>query len=339
MAGNKSDGTPRGLKAIAELAGVSPATVSRVINNRPGVRQEMRQLVEQVIRQYGLQVDVSARALKTRKTDKLAIIVPRDGSLVFANPYYTEIFRGLSSVVETMGYTLSVMTGATSETLHEVNRNRSCDAVLFVGFRKNIPDPRSLRGAVVPVVTIPRPGPRYKLPYVSMDDEAGTYEATKYLLDLGHTRIGLIAGFSTSIFSITRTPGFKRAFNEADLPFPQALVVDGQYTYEGAYEVTKELLERKPRPTAILAFSDLMALGALNAVLDKGLSVPGDVALVGFGNTPISSYVTPKLTTVEEHLYELGVQAASLLIALARGEEVSETQIVLPTSLVIREST
>ncbi|MHB1162524.1 MAG: LacI family DNA-binding transcriptional regulator, partial [Chloroflexota bacterium] len=134
----------RGLKALAQVAGVSPATVSRVINNRPGVRPELRLAVEQAIREHGLNLDVAARALKSRKTQRLAIITPRPGNLVFANPFFTEILRGISDVTEQRGYSLAVTTSANSQTLYEVNRNRSCDGVLFIGFRKSVPEPQSL---------------------------------------------------------------------------------------------------------------------------------------------------------------------------------------------------
>jgi DNA-binding LacI/PurR family transcriptional regulator len=331
-------GEVRGLKALAKLAGVSPATVSRVINDRPGVRPELRQAVEQAIRQHGLNVDSAARALKSRKTQRLAIITPRQGSLVFANPFFTEIFRGITSITEQRGYVLAVTTSATAQTLHEVNRNRSCDGVLFIGFRKSIPDPRSLKGATVPVVTIPRPGPQYRLPYVTMEDEAGAYEATGHLIQRGHRRIALLNGPRTSIYSINRLAGYRRALADAAIPFDPTLVVDGDFDHDGACRATLQLLDMDAPPTAIFATSDFMALGATRGVYARGLTIPRDIALVGFGNTPVCTHVSPALTSVDEQLQELGAQAATLLIRLAEGEPVETTQIALPTKLVVRES-
>ncbi len=328
----------RGLKALAKLAGVSPATVSRVINDRPGVRPELRQAVEQAIREHGLNLDVAARALKSRKTQRLAIITPRAGNLVFANPFFTEILRGITSVTEQRGYTLAVTTAATSQTLYEVNRNRSCDGVLFIGFRKSVPEPRSLKGATVPVVTIPRPGPQYKLPYVTMEDEAGAYEATSHLIQRGHRRIALLNGPRTSIYSINRLSGYRKALAEAGLAFDPSLVTDGDFDHDGAYRATLQLLDMDKPPTAIFATSDFMATGATCGVQSRGLSIPRDIALVGFGNTAICTHITPMLTSVDEQLQELGVQAATLLVRLAEGETVETTQIALPTKLVVRES-
>ena len=328
----------RGLKALARLAGVSPATVSRVINNRPGVRPELRQAVEQAIKEHGLNVDSAARALKSRKTQRLAIIIPRQGSLVFANPFFMEILRGITSVTEQRGYVLAVTTAATAQTLHEVNRNRSCDGVLFIGFRKSIPDPRSLKGATVPVVTIPRPGPQYRLPYVTMEDEAGAYEATGHLIQRGHRRIALLNGPRTSIYSINRLAGYRRALADAAIPFDPTLVVDGDFDHDGACRATLQLLDMDAPPTAIFATSDFMALGATRGVYARGLTIPRDIALVGFGNTPVCTHVSPALTSVDEQLQELGAQAATLLIRLAEGEPVETTQIALPTKLVVRES-
>ena len=338
MAVREQERTQKGLKWVARLAGTSPATVSRVINSRPGVRPELRRVVEDVIREHGLELNVAARALKTSKTRTLAIIIPRSGSLVFANPYFTEILGGITAVTEDAGYTLAVMTGATPNTLYEVNRNRSCDGVLFIGLRKNIPDPRSLRGATVPVVTIPKPGPRYKLPFVTVDDETGTYEAVRYLVGRGHRRIALVIGSPSSPFSTTRVAGYRRALKDAGLPYVPALVADGEFTDEGAHRVTLGLLGLSNPPTAILAISDHMATGVLSALQSRRLRVPSDVALVGFGNTPVSGLLSPSLTTVDEQLREVGAQAASLLIRLAEGEAVEATQMVVPTKLVVRES-
>jgi DNA-binding LacI/PurR family transcriptional regulator len=327
-----------GIKGIARLAGVSPATVSRVINNRPGVRPELRQAVEQVVRERGLHLDTAARALKSRKTYRLAVITPRPGPIMFANPFFTEILCGISQVTEQAGYSIVLFTAATSQTLYEVNRNRSCDGVLFVGFRKSVPEPQSLKGAIVPVVTIPRPGPRYRLPFVSMDDEAGAMEATRHLLARGHERIALLNGPHNSIYSINRLAGYRKALQSANISFDQSLVEDGDFVAQNAHEAAIRLLTQPKRPTAVLATSDHMAVGAMDAVRGLGLRIPEDVALVGFGNTPVCTEVSPTLSSVDEHLRELGVQAASLLLQLAQGEEVANTQLVIPTRLVIRGS-
>jgi LacI family transcriptional regulator len=327
-----------GIKGIAKLAGVSPATVSRVINNRPGVRPELRDAVEQVVREHGLHLDTAARALKSRKTFRLAVITPRPGGLMFANPFFTEILRGICDVTEQAGYSLVIVTSATSQTLYEVNRNRSCDGVLFVGFRKGVPEPQSLKGAAVPVVTIPRPGPRYKLPFVGMDDETGAWEATQHLIDRGHERIALLNGPRNSIYSINRLAGYRKALQEGNLPFEQSLVEDGDFIAENAQEATGRLLGLPRRPTAILATSDHMAIGAMDAIRELGLKIPSDVALVGFGNTPICAEVSPSLSSVDEQLRQLGARAASLLVRLAQGERVDDDQVILPTKLVVRES-
>lgn len=338
MAARETDSRAKGLKGLAILAGVSPATVSRVINNRPGVRPELRRTVEEAIREHGLDVDVAARALRSRRTRRLAVIIPRPGFLVFANPFFTEILRGVATHCEAAGYTLEIVTSATPNTLREVNRNRSCDGVLFIGFRKSIPDPKSLRGAAVPVVTVPRPGPRYELPFVGMDDEAGARQAVSHLIERGHSKIALINGPRNSIYSIGRLTGYRGALAQAGLPFDASLVSDGDFTRETAYRAALELVDGDGRPTAIFASSDHMAVGALAALRSRGLRVPTDMALVGFGNTPICTDLFPALTSVDEQLGRLGAMAAEILIDLAQGIAVAEPQVVLPTKLVVRDS-
>ncbi len=338
MSPSRSSAEPKGLRRIASLAGVSPATVSRVVNKRPGVRPELRQAVETAIREHGLDIDVTARALKSRKTGRLAVIIPRPAEHVFVNPFFTEILRGVASNCERTGLTMMVITAATSETLYEVNRNRSCDGVLFLGFRKSIPDPKSLRGATVPVVAIPRPGPRYSLPFVGVNDEEGSREAVAHLVSRGHSRIALLSGPHNSVYSIPRLSGYRRALEDAHLPYDRSMVVEADFTRSGGRISTLGLLERSDRPTAIFALSDHMASGAFDALRSKGLRIPADVAVVGFGNTPVCTDLNPALTSVDEQLPFVGERAASLLASLAQGQDVAETQIVLPTKLAVRES-
>jgi DNA-binding LacI/PurR family transcriptional regulator len=313
--------------------------VSRVINNRPGVRPELRLAVEKAIREHGLDVDVAARALRSRTTRRLAVIIPRPGYQVFANPFFTEILRGVSTHCEGADYTLEIVTSASPDTLREVNRNRRCDGVLFIGFRKNIPDPTSLRGAAVPVVTVPRPGPRYGLPFVGMDDEDGARQAVHHLVDRGHARIALVNGPRSSIYSIGRLAGYRAGLAEAGLPFDATLVHDGEFTREGAYRAMMDSLQGPDSPTAVLAASDHMAVGVLAALRQQGVRVPEDMAVVGFGNTPICSEVCPSLTSVDEQLGRLGAMAAEILVSLVQGKEVAQSQVMLPTELVVREST
>lgn len=329
---------PKGLKRIASLTGVSAATVSRVVNKRPGVRLELRRLVEAAIQEHGLDIDVTARALKSRKTARLAVIIPRSADLVFANPFFMEILRGAASHCEQSGYSLLLFTAATSETLYEVNRNRSCDGVLFIGFRKSVPDPRSLKGATVPVVTIPRPGPRYSMPFVGTDDEEGARQAVAHLVSRGHTRIALLTGPHNSVYTIPRVAGYRRALAAAGLQYDSTLVVEGDFTREVGRQAALELLAQKLRPTAIFALSDFMAEGAFDAIRSRGMKIPQDVALVGFGNTPICTQLVPALTSVDEHLQLLGGRAAELLVSLVQGKDSAESRIILPTDLVVRAS-
>lgn len=337
-AGSGCDGEVIGIKQIAKLAGVSTATVSRVINHRPGVRPALRQVVEETIRLHGLHLDAAARALKSRRTKKLAVIVPGRGDLVFSNPFFGEILRGITSVTEDAGYGLVLITNASPHTLEEVNRNRSCDAVILIGFRKGLPEPRSLKGATVPVVTIPQPGPRYRLPFVSVQDEVGAYDVVNHLIDRGHARIALVSGPPTNIFSMNRLSGYRTALKNAGIRFDPSIVKNASYTREGALQVVSELLDLPKPPTAIFATSDYMAIGAMEAIRSRGLRIPDDVALVGFGNTPICDLLTPKLTTVDERLHQLGSMSASLAIQFCHGDGQFPTQITLDTRLIVRES-
>lgn len=326
------------IKIVAELAGVSKASVSRVLNNHPSVSPELRAAVEAVVRQQGYEPNAVARALAKRRTGSIALIIPRPAAFAFSHPFLTEVMRGVGSAAEAEGYSLQVATAAGPERLLAIQRDRSCDGIVFAGIWADDPLARRLDDAVVPVVVVGRPPANLAVPFVTMDDEEGAGAATRHLLERGRRRLAMING-PASMWSTNRLAGFQRALATAGLSSDPATVLSGEFSIASGRRLMAELLARPARPDGVFVANDTMAYGALAAARESGLRVPEDVAIVGFDNFPFSALTEPALTTVDAHMYELGLQAANLLLMTIGGAAPESTHITLPMTLVVRRST
>lgn len=326
------------IKAIADLAGVSKASVSRVLNNHPSVSRDLRAAVEAVVRQQGYEPNAVARALAKRRTGSIAIIIPRPAEFAFSHPFLTEVMRGVGAAAEAEGYSLQVATAAGPERLLAIQRDRSCDGILFAGIWADDPLARRFDDTVVPVVVVGRPPANLAVPFVTMDDEDGAEVATRHLLQRGRRRLAMING-PASTWSTNRLAGFRRALAAAGLQADQATVLSGEFSLASGRGLMTELLARPLRPDGVFVANDTMAYGALAAARDCGARVPEDVAIVGFDNFPFSALTDPALTTVDAHMYELGLRAASLLLRTIGGAAPEPSQVTLPMTLVVRRST
>ena len=327
------------IKAIADLAGVSKASVSRVLNNHPSVSRQLREKVEKVISDHGYEPNAVARALAKRQTRTIGLVIPRPAQYVFGHPFHSDILRGVGMVLESEGYTFQVHTSAGPDMLAAIRRDRSCDGILVSGVFMDDPLVRRLKGLdSVPVVAMNQPSPRPSVPFVTMDDEHGAYMATMHLIERGHTKLMMMNGPAV-MYSVNRLKGFKKALRRSGIPFQNSMIISGEYSIGSGRALMEKILSLPEPPTAIFAASDYLGLGALFAANEKGVRVPEDIAIVGMDNFPISAMVAPPLTTVDVHAFDVGFQAARLLLRLISGERPSETQIVLPTHLVVRKST
>ena len=281
----------------------------------------------------------AAQALRRKRTRSITFVNASP-----ENPYFVEVVAGAQQVAETAGYSISVANVPTREAalqiLAHVNAGTS-DGVI-VGSR----DPRVLaelapairRGLAV--VALQFDGDDPNIGIIRTDREAGGYLATRHLLDLGHRTIGHLTDASAyARRPAERTAGYRRAMAEAGIEVRSEWVVAGANTVAGGDACMRELLERRgPRPTAVFAFNDQMAIGALHALRMLRLRVPEDVAIVGFDGIELGAYTTPELTTVEQPRTELGQRAVGLVLDWLDGAPSSPTQLTLPVHLVVRES-
>jgi len=333
---------PFTIKDVARLAGVSKTTVSRVMNNNSKVRPETKTEVLQAVEELGYTPNSIARALRIKKSEVVGVIIPRGVEYIFSDPFFPEIIKGITTVLNLHNLNLHLIMGSSERQQREIYsslvRNRHIDGVILVCSRFD--DKQyilRLRRASLPCVLIGR-FPLEKVNYVSCDNKKGAYRAVEHLINLGHRRIGFISGSFDLIGGVDRFEGYKMALEKHNLEYDSELITKGDWTREGGYQAMCELFKRTKVPTAVFAANDQMAAGAVKAMREKGLQIPKDIAIVGFADTQFASYIEPPLTTIREPTYEESTMAAEMLVKLINGQEVRQPQVILPTKLVIRKS-
>src|SRR5690242_11180982 len=322
------------IRDVAEQAGVSIATVSRVLNDRADVSVETRERVRRVARSVGYSADPAARGLVTQRTQLVAVVVGdnaghRDLSLVF----FGKVMAAVSRRLARDGYDSLLLQPL------ELGLHHRFDAAVLIGIDGNDPLITELytRGVPYVGVDVRVSGPRSAI--VGSDHAEGVRLALRHLHDLGHRRIGHIAGARNTVAGADRIAAFQREARVLGLDLPEEYVREADFSSAGGYRETSALLALGKRPSAIVAASDLMALSALQAIRDAGL-VPGrDVAVVGFDDIEAAALSYPPLTTIRQDREKLGTLAAERAIELIEHPETPPPDTILPVELVVRAST
>lgn len=325
---------PMTVAQIADLAGVSVPTVSRVINGQSDVAPRTRAMVEEVIRKHGV------RRLKKPGT-KAALL-----ELVFhelAGAYAMEMIKGVDRVAGENGLAvvLSEMHGHTPGRgwIEGVLARRPVGVIaVFSGLTPEQRD--QIRSRDIPFVLVdPTGDPGHEFPSVMASNWSGGFSATRHLLDLGHRRIATITGPTRMLASRARLDGYRAAMDDAGTPVAPELIFEGTFHAEDGLTHGRTLLALADRPTAVVTHNDLQALGLYRAAAEAGLRIPDDLSVIGFDDLPITSWVTPPLTTIRQPLTEMAAAAAQIAIALGRGETPAHHRLELATELIIRGST
>lgn len=319
---------------VARTAGVSVATVSKVINGRYGVAASTLVKVQEVIEQLGYESSLVARSLRSSRTNVIGILVAE------FEPFSTELLKGTSQAIAGTGYELLAYSGGGSTTPKvgwEKRYLSRLSGTLIDGAILVTPTVVEADSGVPVVAVDPHAGPA-GLPTIDSDNFAGAVTATEHLLRLGHRRIGFLAGRPDLESSRLREEGYRAALAAAGLAVDPELVRVAGYRRETAHSPARELLTLDEPPTAIFAANDQSALGALDVARELGLSVPDDLSLIGFDNIPESAMTTPPLTTINQPIQRMGSEAITLLIRLMNGDADPDTHLTLPTELVERGS-
>ncbi|GAA1109750.1 LacI family DNA-binding transcriptional regulator [Kribbella jejuensis] len=326
------------VRDVADATGVSIATVSRVLNQAGAVAPETRQLVEQAIEDLGLRAPAPRGG--TAK--------PVEGAVYLRCPYVLTDYFGLivSSIAETLdrhGRQLVLNAGEAAQherVLGRLPAQREVGGAILILPPEPSEDLVRLSTRRFPFVVVdPRTRLPRDIPSVSAAHHSGARQLTSYLTSLGHRRIGVIAGPREWLAADARLSGHSAALADAGILPDPSLVRHDQPTTAHGYRAAGSLLDLDPRPTALVAFNDKAAIGALQAAAERGLSVPGDLSIAGFDDLDLSRATTPQLTTVRQPLQEMGRMAVSLLIRLLERHELEALHIELATELIVRGST
>jgi LacI family transcriptional regulator len=325
------------IKEVARQAGVSIATVSRVLNDSGPVREETRHKIRSVAGRLGYMPNSAAQSLKTRKTQTLGVLLPD-----LYGEFFSEVIRGIDQKAQQNGYHLLVSGSHNDRGEIEAALRAMRGRVDGLVVMSPAIEARSLTGnlpAALPVVLLNCPTDDDRYDAVNIDNYGGAYAMTRHLLGLGHRRIAFIRGAEENFDAEERLRGYRAAMSEGDGGKESPLELVGDFTEAAGYRAATEILALTPRPTAAFAANDSMAIGALSAFRSARVRVPEDVAVVGFDDIPIARYVSPPLSSVRVAISGLGAHAAErLLRALQDGGAHVPRQQVLPTTLVVRRS-
>jgi LacI family transcriptional regulator len=322
------------IRDVAKRAGVSVATVSKVINGRYGVAAETIARVQAAIEELGYEASLVAQSLRNHRTNVIGILVAD------LEPFSTELLKGAGAAIHDSGFELVVYSagGRAADKVGWESRALSrLVGTLVDGAVLVTPTVVDARHGVPVVAVDPHTGPS-DTPTIDSDNPRGARLATEHLLDLGHRRIAMLTGRPDLQSAQLREQGYREALAARGVPVDEALVQPGAYEPAVSAKSARQLLTARDRPTAIFAANDLSAIATLEVAAELGLRVPEDVSIVGFDNVPESALCSPRLTTVDQSIQTMGKRAIELLIQLIRGEPVEVTHITLDTRLVVRES-
>ncbi len=327
------------MKQIAELAGVSLGTVSHVLNDTARVREPLRKRVLEAVRTTGYQPSQLARGLRRDKTNILAMIIPD-----ILNPFFPGVVRGAEDVAFANGYRL-VLCNTDNDHGKEVMHLNALRTYLPSGlivipsdFSDLTAQTESYRRAGSAVVCIDRLPRNWDGDSVTINNAEGAANATSYLIGLGHRHLAAITGPLHLTNSQDRLKGFKRAVRQAGLEIAPNYLQEATFDRAGGYSKARLLLKMIPRPTAILACNDMIALGALLAIREAGLHCPEDISLIGFDGLDLTETTTPQLSSVYQSSYQLGAAAAQLALDRVEKKNSPVRHIILKTELRIRDS-
>jgi LacI family transcriptional regulator len=324
------------IRDVARAAGVSVSTVSRVLNGKDDVAPETAAAVRRVIEDLGYASSLAARGLRSRATRVVGVIVQD-----MWHPFITIVIKGINEVVAAHDYDLLAYASArrSVETLAQWEQRQvaQLNGAVTDGIIVVTPRAATYRTAF-PVVAVDPNQADTEFPAVISTNRQGVLEAMRYLLALGHRRIGFITGRMDLQSAVRRFDGYRDALGEAGIPFVPALTVEGDYTREKGFAGALRLLTQPDPPTAIMASSDDTALGVYDAAAKLGLRIPDDLSVIGFDNTPAGALLNPPLTTVDQFIEKMGALAAEILLNLIQGRLCDTRVHKVPTRLVVRQS-
>lgn len=327
------------IKDIAEEAGVSVSTVSRVLNNKPDVNDKTKEKVQRVINKLNYNPNGIARGLVLKKTNTIGLIIPS-----ITNPFFPTIAKGVEDEARKLGYSV-VFCNTDNEVKHEkeiinLMKTKKVDGIIASFCINDVNELNKLITDHFAVVQVDREISGLETPVVIIDNVLSGYLATTHLIKLGHRKIAHITGQPEVKNTKDRLAGYKKALRENGISFNEDWVLFGDPQKEkSGYKQMNYLLKEEDRPTGVFITNDIMAIRAYKAIFDHGLTIPGDISIIGHDDIEMASIIRPSLTTIRQPKYKLGQMAARVIIDQINGGNNSGQDVLLKPELVIREST
>lgn len=338
MTQDQSQGRRLTMAQIAKEVGVSTTTVSKVLNQQPGVGAQMRARIQQVIEQHDYVQNHAARHLRKGQSGLIDLVFQR-----LEGGYDLGIMHGIQDALDENGYRLVIFATHQDETTERLWLRRmldlSTDGVLLLLPYERIGIANSLQAQNIPFVAIgDRNEPTTTFPTIGSTIWLGGYTATEYLISLGHRRIGIITGPLDLMTSRARLAGYREALERAGIPVDPALICEGNYLLGDGVKQTISLLDLPDPPTAIFTGNDAQATGAYRVLYERNIRIPDQMSVIGFDDVMYTAQMAPPLTTIHQPLQEIGRMAANMLLRIIAGQQLESNHVELSTSLVIRES-
>jgi LacI family transcriptional regulator len=324
------------IRHVAEAAGVSVSTVSRVLNDKDDVAPETYQKVQQVIEELNYTRSLAAKSMRSRKMNVIGLVAPDVG-----DPFMVQVVKGVNQAIAELDYDLIVYSGGEFRRESSADRERRFVSLLGGGITDGVivitPAATSFPTAS-PVVVVDPNVETHDCPAVIATNRDGALTTVEYLISLGHRRIGFISGRPELQSAVRRLQGYEDGLARAGIPLDPDLIQTGDYSRQMGFAGAQRLLNLYDPPTAIFASNDQSATGAIKAIHEAGLRVPDDISVVGFDNVPEVAYNHPGLTTVDQSIDKMGYIAAEMLISLIEGNSLERDLYKVPTRLIVRDS-
>ncbi|RII08655.1 Catabolite control protein A [Streptomyces sp. YIM 130001] len=325
---------------VAALAQVSKATVSFVVNDRPGVSPQARRRVREAMENLGWQPNAGARALSNKRAQTLGLVMRRQPELLSTDPFFPQFVAGIETGLAPLGYALVLQVVPDEDTERQayerLARDGRVDGVFLTDLRVDDPRPDLVTELDIGALIVGPPQPGSEVPAIGVDDGSGIRRAVSHLRSLGHRRIGHVCGAEGYVHTEARRDAWRGALAEAGLP--EIPPVEADFTGASGARATHQLLDLDQPPTAIVYANDLMAIAGVTAATSRGLRVPEDLSVVGFDDIPLADCIAPPLTTVRQDVLAWGRVAAQALVSLTEGREFERVELP-PVEFVVRAST
>jgi len=325
------------IREVAQLAGVSPTTVSHVINQTRFVSSDVTRRVEQAMRQLDYRPNALARSLRRGETRTIGMILP-DSS----NPFFAELGHAIECELFRRQYSL-ILCNSEGDLQKEqfytrVLTEKQVDGIMFISSGNEESSVRVLQDCSTPLVVVDRPCGELEIDVVLGDNYQGGYEAGRYLAGLGHQQVAMIGGPGRVTPGADREAGFRNALQDHGLILDDSKVAAGAFSMETGYHAAQQLLQGPRKPTAVFACNDLMAMGCMRAASESGMSVPGELSVIGFDDIELSSYLVPALTTIAQPKDQIAGSAVELLMNRIADPQLDARRVVLRNTLIQRGS-